>query len=367
MPNISVAQLAFSRIKGITIDLANTILGVVGSEENFFRMSETELSALAEAKNKVFSASYRESLLNDAERELEFVLKNNIRCLYFRNSDYPARFMPVPDAPLLLYVKGDVDFNSKKIISVVGTRRETVGGRKLTQDLVRDLGEIAGQDVIVTSGLAYGVDVTAHLAALDAGLTTIAVVAHGLDMIYPAQHRSVAIEIIRKDGALATEYASKTRIHRSNFLARNRLIAALADCTIVVESAVKGGALVTAKIAQSYGRDVFAFPGRVGDEFSVGCNNLIKNNVAALVANAEDVIDFMGWKRVAKPIEKSLFVEYTSDEQAVLNCLSGDKTIQINQLSTLLKTPVHKLHSTLFELEFKGAIVVLPGNNYRLS
>lgn len=366
MSNVGVAQLAFSQIKGITIDLANTILGAVGTEEEFFRMSETELSALAETKSKIFSASYRESLLNDAEKEIEFISKNGIRCLYFRNSDYPARFISAPDAPLLLYAKGEVDFNSKKIISIVGTRRETISGRKLTQDLVRDLCEIVGRNVVVVSGLAYGVDVTAHLAALEVGLPTIAVVAHGLDMIYPAQHRSVAVEIIRKGGALATEYASKTRIHRSNFLARNRLIAALSDCTIVVESAVKGGALVTAKIAQSYGRDVFAFPGRVGDEFSAGCNNLIKNNVAALVANAEDVADFMGWKRIARPIEKSLFVEYTNDEQAVLDCLAGDKTVQINQLSALLKTPVHKLHSTLFELEFKGAIAVLPGNNYRL-
>ncbi len=367
MSCISVAQLAFSQIKGITIELANTILAVVGSEEDFFRMSEAELSVLARNKNKIFSASYREALLKEAERELEFVSKNKIRCLYFRDSEYPARFMPVPDAPLLMYAKGDADFNSKKIISIVGTRRETISGRKLTQDLVLGLCDLVGKDVIIVSGLAYGVDVSAHLAALDAGLPTVAVVAHGLDMIYPAQHRSVAVDIIRKGGALATEYASKTRIHRSNFLARNRLIAALSDCTIVVESAAKGGALVTAKIAQSYGRDVFAFPGRVNDEFSVGCNTLIKNNVAALISNADDVIDFMGWKRVAKPIEKSLFVEYTTEEQAVLNLLDGGKTLQINQLSALLKTPVHKLHSTLFELEFKGAIIVLPGNNYRMS
>ena len=190
--------------------------------------------------------------------------------------------------------------------------------------------------------------------------------AHGLDMIYPAQHRSVAADIVRRRGAVTTEYGCRTRVHRSNFLARNRIIAALSDCTVVVESAFKGGALVTARVAQNYGRDVFAFPGRVGDVYSEGCNTLIRKNVAALVTSASDVVDMMRWERSAKPVEKSLFIEYTKEEQAVVDCLQGRDLVQINELSALLKMPVHKLLSVLFELEFKGAVSVMPGNCYRL-
>ena len=323
-----IEQVAFSKIKGITPETAGAILAAVGSEAEFFRMSERELAELAGAGSHIFAASYREGLLCEAEKELDFVARNGIRCLYFRNQDYPARFQNVPDAPLL--------------------------------------GELVGKDVVVVSGLAYGVDVAAHLAALECGMPTVAVMAHGLDMIYPAQHRSVAADIVRRRGAVTTEYGCRTRVHRSNFLARNRIIAALSDCTVVVESAFKGGALVTAKVAQNYGRDVFAFPGRVGDVYSEGCNTLIRKNVAALVMSASDVVDMMRWERSAKPVEKSLFIEYTKEEQAVVDCLQGRDLVQINELSALLKMPVHKLLSVLFELEFKGAVSVMPGNCYRL-
>ena len=330
-----IEQVAFSKIKGITPETAGAILAAVGSEAEFFRMSERELAELASAGSHIFAASYREGLLCEAEKELDFVARNGIRCLYFRNQDYPARFQNVPDAPLL-------------------------------RDLGAGLGELVGKDVVVVSGLAYGVDVAAHLAALECGMPTVAVMAHGLDMIYPAQHRSVAADIVRRRGAVTTEYGCRTRVHRSNFLARNRIIAALSDCTVVVESAFKGGALVTAKVAQNYGRDVFAFPGRVGDVYSEGCNTLIRKNVAALVTSASDVVDMMRWERSAKPVEKSLFIEYTKEEQAVVDCLQERDLVQINELSALLKMPVHKLLSVLFELEFKGAVSVMPGNCYRL-
>lgn len=361
-----IEQVAFSKIKGITPETAGAILAVVGSEAEFFRMSERELAELASAGSHIFAASYREGLLCEAEKELDFVARNGIRCLYFRNQDYPARFQNVPDAPLLIYAKGDTDLNARCAVGIVGTRHATVYGQKLTRDLVAGLGELVGKDVVVVSGLAYGVDVAAHLAALECGMPTVAVMAHGLDMIYPAQHRSVAADIVRRRGAVTTEYGCRTRVHRSNFLARNRIIAALSDCTVVVESAFKGGALVTAKVAQNYGRDVFAFPGRVGDVYSEGCNTLIRKNVAALATSASDVVDMMRWERSAKPVEKSLFIEYTKEEQAVVDCLQGRDLVQINELSALLKMPVHKLLNVLFELEFKGAVSVMPGNCYRL-
>ena len=362
-----IEQVAFSKIKGITSETAGAILAAVGSEAEFFRMSELELAELASAGSQIFAASYREGLLYEAEKELDFVARNGIRCLYFRNKDYPARFQNVPDAPLLIYAKGGTDFNARCAVGIVGTRHASVYGQKLTRDLVAGLGDLVGKDVVIVSGLAYGIDVASHQTALECGMPTVAVMAHGLDMIYPAQHRSVAADIVRRNGAVATEYGCRTRVHKSNFLARNRIIAALSDCTVVVESAFKGGALVTAKVAQNYGRDVFAFPGRVGDEYSEGCNSLIRKNVAALVTSASDIVDMMCWERSAKPVEKSLFVELTKEELAVVDCLHGRDSVHINELSAMLKMPVHKLLSVLFELEFKGSVSVMPGNCYRLA
>ena len=367
MCDLSLQQVVFSKLKGITPDLASKLLDVFGDEAEFFRMSESELRAASEMESKCFSASYRESLLFEAEKELDFIEKKNIRCLYFNKPNYPARFQNIPDAPILLYAKGDIDLNKKKIVGVVGTRRITQYGQKLTNKFIEELTEAIGNDVIVVSGLAYGVDVSAHKAALNARIPTVGVVAHGLDMIYPTQHRNIAAEMIHEGGAVVTEYGHGTRIHRSNFLARNRIIAALSDCVIVIESAEKGGALVTAKIAQSYGRDVFAFPGRVSDEFSAGCNNLINKNIAALISSASDVVDMMRWEKQTKPIEKSLFVEYTPEEQKIIGFIKEKDGIQINLLSALSQIPVHKLMSILFELEFKGAIVVMPGNRYCLA
>lgn len=365
MSTPTVHQIAFSMIKGITIDIANAIIEVVGSEELFFNMSEKELSGISQINSKLFTSGYRESLLDDADKQLDFISKKSIDCKYFTDKNYPARFQTVPDAPLLIYSKGDCNLNSKRIISVVGTRHITHYGADICSNLVSSIYDEIGDDVVIVSGLAYGVDVAAHKAALKAGLPTVAVLAHGLDMIYPAAHRQVAADIIHSNGAIVTEYGCDTRIHRSNFLSRNRIIAALSDCTIVVESAEKGGALVTAKIAQGYGRDVFAYPGRIGDEYSEGCNLLIKKNVAALITSPSDIADLMGWKRAdRKPIEKSIFIELTVDEQHVSDAINSNDGVLLNDLSSITKIPVHKLMSILFELEFKGVIRLLPGNRY---
>lgn len=363
----TACQIAFARIKGITIETASAILDAVGSEELFFRMTEKELTACAGGfGSRVFSEAYRGGLLEDAKRELDYVESKNISALYFSDEDYPARFRTASDAPLLLYAKGGCDFNARRVVSVVGTRHATSYGAGLCRDLVAGLKNSVGSDVVVVSGLAYGIDVTAHLAALETGLDTVAVVAHGLDMIYPAQHRGVAADIVRSGGAVATEYGHRTRIHRSNFLARNRIIAALSDCTVVVESAEKGGALVTANIAQSYGREVFAFPGRVGDEYSAGCNALIRKNVAAIVGGVEDVADMMGWALRRVPVETALFAELTPEERQITDVLRGKDAVHLNELSASTGIVVHRLLSAIFDLELKGAVRVLPGNRYRL-
>ena len=364
----SIYQIAFSSLKGISIETANEILSDVGTEENFFRMSDIDLQKLSGTNNRIFDDTYRSGLLENARKEQEFITNKNIGTYYFRDENFPVRLQNAPDAPLLIYSAGRCDLNAKKIVSVVGTRHATIYGTNLCRELISDLKSKIGNDVVIVSGLAYGVDVTAHLASLDAGLRTVAVMAHGLDMIYPAQHRQTAADIIKEGGAVITEYPSRTRIHRSNFLARNRIIAALSDCTVVVESARKGGALVTANIAASYGRDVFAFPGRTNDEYSEGCNTLITKNVAALITSADDMIDLMCWERKnSKPVQQELFIKLDSNEQMIYDRLSANGTASVNELSLTVKIPVHKLLSILVDMEFRGIIQSLPGNRYTLA
>lgn len=361
----TVSQLAFSMIRGMTPDVASEILEAVGSEDAFFRMSEKELRDFAQLSSRIFDDGYRSGLLEKAERELAFISEKGVRTVYFTDKDYPARFLTVPDAPLMLFAAGGCKLNAKKLVSIVGTRHATNYGVGLCRDLVVGLAEQVGGDVVIVSGLAYGIDIAAHQAALDVGLPTIAVVAHGLDMIYPAQHRSTAAEIVRHGGAVVTEYPSSTRVHRSNFLARNRIVAALADCTVVVESAEKGGALVTANVAQSYGREVFAFPGKVSDEYSAGCNRLIRKNVASLLLSAADLADAMGWERKEPVVvQQELFVELTAEEQRIVDLLAEKGELHINELGVALNVPIHKLLSLLVDMEFHGLIDVLPGNRY---
>lgn len=362
----SISQLAFSMLRGMTAELAAAVLAVVGTEERFFEMSESELVACSQLSSRFFRRDYRDGLLSLAEGELEFILKNTIKATYFSDGDYPVRLQTVPDAPVMLFQKGACDLCSKHIVSIVGTRHATAYGVGLCRDLVAGLKSQIGDDVVVVSGLAYGIDVAAHLAALEYGLPTVAVLAHGLDMIYPAQHRGVARDIVRNGGAVVTEYCSRSRVHKGNFLARNRIVAALSDCTVVVESASKGGALVTANIAQGYGREVMAFPGRSGDEFSRGCNDLIRRNVASLIEGVGDLVDLLQWKRDTKPVEAPLFVELTPQEEQVVAEMRKRDVSQLNDLCGATRIPVHVMLGLLFELELKGIVRVLPGNRYQL-
>ena len=363
----SVYHIAFSLIKGMSIETAVDILNAIGSEERFFSMSEKELTAVAQLSSKVFSRSYRDGILEKARRESEYISKNNIRAIYYTDNDFPFRLKSVADAPLLVYAVGDCNLNASKAVSIVGTRHATAYGIRVCRELVLSLKEELGDDLLIVSGLAYGIDITAHKAALEVGLPTVAVMAHGLDMIYPAQHRSIAVDIAKRNGCILTEYMSRTRIHRSNFLARNRIIAALSDCTVVVESALKGGALVTANIASSYSRDVFAFPGRVGDEYSAGCIRLIYKNVATVISGSDDLIDAMRWEKIPHvAIEPELFVELNAEEKMIYDFMSDKDFVNIGELCGHLKIPVHKILGMLMELEYKGIIQTMPGNQYHI-
>jgi len=306
-----------------------------------------------------------------ADFELKFMQEHQIRALTPMDDDYPQRLCECQDAPIVIYYRGNADLNQSKIVNIVGTRQCTQYGRDLIHRFMCDLRQRCPQ-VLVVSGLAYGVDICAHKEALDHGYETVAVLAHGLDQIYPYHHRDIAIKML-EHGGLLTEFMSQTNADKINFVRRNRIVAGLSDACIVVESAAKGGGLITAEIAQSYDRAVFAFPGAVGMTYSEGCNYLIRDNGAALITCAEDFVKAMGWqdealrqKAHAEGIERSLFVDLSPEENSVVNLLQQTNDLQLNILSVKTGIPIGQLTAFLFQLEMKGVIKPLAGGMYHL-
>ena len=363
-------RMAFAAIRGMGIDLAQKLLDVLPDEAAFFAASGDELQRLLQSRSKISDSGYRRKLLDMAEEEIRFIRDNGINVTYFTDPDFPARLLNAPDAPILLYSKGRCNLNRSKVVSIVGTRNASPYGTRLCETIVADLAAAFKDDLIVVSGLAYGIDIAAHRAALHEGVATVGVLAHGLNTLYPAMHRSTANEMVKSGGALLTDYTSHDRICRANFPARNRIVAALADCTIVVESAEKGGAMVTAGIASSYNRDVFALPGRTTDQYSAGCNRLINRNVASLVTSGDDIIKAMQWEPATNAggtaRQRELFPELTDDEEPVYQFLkkhNGDP-VHINTIYATLQIPMSQLLGLLIDLEFKGLVTALPGNRY---
>lgn len=362
-----VSKIAFSSLRSLSPELAGALLDRVGSEEAFFNLSESQLSAVMGFSNRLFGAKIRSEAVEKARREAEFVESNSIRTIYFRDADYPQRLLQCDDAPLMIYTLGDCDLNSRRIVSIVGTRHATAYGSDFTAGFVEELAAILPDKPVIVSGLAYGIDIAAHKAALRAGLPTVAVVAHGLNTIYPPVHRSTAVEMIRNGGALLTDYQSSATIHKGNFLARNRIVAGLSDAVIVIESASKGGALVTARLASGYNRDVFALPGRTSDRYSAGCNALIADHVAGLVTSATDFAMQMRWPTIDKTdSQPSLFDELNPEEQAVVDLLTDRGEVTINDLTARIDIPTPRLMAMLIDLEFRSIILSVPGGRYRL-
>ena len=360
-------RMAFANLQGMGIDLAHKLLDVVGSEERFFTMNERELRSLTRGRSKIYRDDYRQEVLQRAARELEFVREHGIATTYFTDTDYPHRLREAPDAPAMIYTLGNCDLESKHVISVVGTRHATQYGIRFCDTLIGDLAARL-PDLVVVSGLAYGIDIAAHRSALKHGVATVAVLPRGLNHIYPAAHRGDAAAIARHGGMLLTDYTSQDAVQKSNFLARNRIVAALSDCTVIVESAGSGGALVTASLAMSYDRDVLAVPGRIGDEFSTGCNKLIATNKAALITGADDLLAAMRWESAAPaPVQLDLFPELTREEQAVVDTIRDHGEVHLNTLADALHQPVYKLMSILVELDCKRIITTLPGCRYTLA
>jgi DNA processing protein len=301
-----------------------------------------------------------------ADEELTFCEKKNIEVLCLPDKAYPARLRECDDAPMVLFYRGSADLNVRKVVNLVGTRRCTDYGADFCEHFIEELAELA-PDVLVVSGLAYGIDIHAHRAALAAGLPTVGVLAHGLDRIYPYKHRNTAIKMLA-NGGLLTEFPSQTQPDRYNFISRNRIIAGMSDATIVVESAHKGGALVTANLADGYHRDVFAVPGRLTDEFSEGCNDLISRNKAVMLMDAHALAVAMNWEvgqKTTKPKEPELFPDLTDEEQQVVAILRKGDGMQINLLVIESGIPINKLNAMLFELEMKGVVKPLVGGVYK--
>lgn len=363
-----IYKLAFSMLSGVNATAGNRIIDTIGTEEHFFTLAPDSLGAALRLSSKIISREYRNGLLQRAENELRFVEAHDIRTLYFRDSDYPARLTECEDAPLMLYGIGKCDLDNKFALSIVGTRHATPYGIDFTQKLIAELSEALPEKPMITSGLAFGIDITAHRTAIKSSAPTVAVLAHGLRSIYPAAHRNDATAIIENGGMLLTEYPSDTPVHRGNFLARNRIIAALSDGTVIAESATKGGAMVTASIAAAYSREVMALPGRTSDIYSTGCNHLIRNNTASLVTSAEDVANALGWPFEPDECRQTtLPLILDDDEQKVIDILTEKSEATTNQIAIASGYSISRTMSLLIDMEFKGLIICYPGSRYRLA
>lgn len=306
-----------------------------------------------------------------AEEELAYAERHGITVLTPLDDGYPRRLKECDDAPLMLFYKGTADLNATHIINIVGTRHSTPYGQDLIRRFVADLRMLC-PDVLIVSGLAYGIDICAHRQALDNGLATIGVLAHGLDDLYPTAHRDTANRMVAQ-GGLLTEFMTRTNADKLNFVRRNRITAGISDACVLVESAAKGGGLITTRISKDYNRDVFAFPGPVGAPYSEGCNRLIRDNGAALITSAEDLVRAMGWEQDAllaqarrQGIERQLFPDLSADEQKVVSLLQKTNDLQLNIISVKCALPVGTVTSLLFTLEMKGVVKAFAGGTYHL-
>jgi len=361
-------QIALTFVKSIGPSLSKALLNYFGDAEEIFSVPKSKLLKVPGIGGQRVERLNFQPALERAAQELAFVEKNNIDVIFYADERYPKRLKNCNDAPVLLYSKGNADFNNKRIISVVGTRNATDYGRLLCKQLIEDLQQY---NVLIVSGLALGIDGAAHKESLRLELPTIGVLGHGLDRIYPSQHRGIAEKMLM-NGGLLTEFASGTVPDRENFPQRNRIVAGMADATVVIEAGIKGGALITAEIANSYNRDVFAFPGRTTDEFSEGCNFLIRHNKAGLLTCAADLANILGWDTAStgKLAKKQLLLpmDLNVPEQAIYDAIRQHTLpLAIDELSIKTNMPVSQLAMNLLNMEMQGYIRALPGKAYAVN
>ncbi len=363
-------HIAITNISGLGAKGLRQLMAVCESPEQLFTLSHAQLKEFFPRHPAIVSAIESKATLRQAEQEIPRMEKYGIDTLFFTEEDYPQRLNQpgCEDTPALLYRMGQCDLNPQHAIALVGARKCSDYGRTVTTQLIQEMNT---DKPVIVSGLAYGIDTEAHTAALDNGMPTVAVLGHGLDTIYPHSNRPLAKRILDQGGALLTEYPLDTEIQPAYFPARNRIVAALADATVVVESAERGGGLITANIANGYNREVFAVPGRLDDPLSQGCNNLIANNKAIIIRNAGDLYFQMGWKSTINNTrhheQQELFATLKADEQQIANLLQEYREMTMDEMEKKSDLSLPKIASLLMEMELKGAIRCLPGKIYKLS
>lgn len=360
-----VHKIALTLIPGVGDVNARRLVSYCGGVEAVFKESRAALMKIPGIGEVTAGSVVNQDVLARAEKEILFIDKYGVKPLFYLDDDYPWRLKNCMDSPVMIYYKGTADLNARRIVGIVGTRRVTDYGRDVCRSLVEGL---SAMNVLVVSGLAFGVDTCAHKSSIDNGIETVGVLGHGLDKLYPPQNRPLAQRMVEQ-GGLLTEYMSGTNPDRENFPQRNRVIAGLCDALIVVESGLKGGSLITAGIAGSYNRDVFAVPGRVGDERSSGCNWLIRTNRAALIETASDLSYLMSWEDDSKKKlsgQQDLFRPLLPDEQAVFDLLSASGDQPVDAIVSRLQMSPGKVAAALLGLEFSGTVECLPGKVYRL-
>ncbi|MSQ78202.1 MAG: DNA-protecting protein DprA [Flavobacteriaceae bacterium] len=356
-------RIALTQVPFVGPVVAKNVLSYLGgSAEAVFKAGEAKLLKIPQVGKKTANAIKNFSDFKRAEDEISYIEKHSIQPLFYADKDYPERLKQQPDCPLLLFYKGNTNLNNARTIGIVGTRSPSNYGKEWTEKLVEDLAETG---CVVISGLAYGIDSVAHKAALKNKLNTVGVLGNGLKTIYPAQNKMLATQMIEQ-GGLLTEYLNDIKPDASNFPERNRIVAAMCDAVVVVETKKKGGSMITAELANQYNKDVFTLPGRVGDELSEGCNFLIKNHKAALVESAADILYLLNWQQGAKKAIPKLFPELNKNEQRVFDLLKGHVRLGIDEICNQLDMPQHLLAMVLLEMELKDCLRSLPGKQYEL-
>ena len=367
-----IYSIALTKLKGLSLLNARTLYDMLGSASEVFAHRKNIVAVIPDASKRLVEALRNvDDALRVAEQEMEFAEKKHLAVLPIGSDDYPHRLRECDDAPLVLYHCGNADFNRQHVVSVVGTRKCSEYGRELCRNFIADLKRHC-PDTLIVSGLAYGIDICAHRQALEQDMDTVAVLAHGLDIIYPNVHRQTAADMVHCGGGLLTEYTTQTRPERQNFVRRNRIVAGLSDACIVVESSAKGGSLITAELSLNYNRYVFAFPGRVYDECSAGCHSLIHRQQATLITCASDFIDAIGWQSLVdkkdspKAIQQEIFPELTDEERLLIKSLEKVDDRHVNQLAIDTNIPYARVSMILFDLEMQGIVMALGGARYRL-
>jgi DNA processing protein len=367
MTNDLLYQLALTEVPNIGCVQAKILIQHFGEPEKIFKAKQSTLERIEGVGTIRANSIKRFNDFSKAEEEAKFIEKFKLNFLFITDKEYPQRLLNCYDSPTLLFYKGTADLNANKIVAIVGTRTHTDYSKKITDKLIE---ELSAQNILIVSGMAYGVDAIAHKAAIKNNLPTVGVLGHGLDQIYPPDHAGLAKDILKRSGGLLTEFRSRTKPDKHNFPTRNRIVAGMSDATIVIESGIKGGSMVTAELANGYNKDVFAFPGKITDNKSAGCNYLIKSNRAMLLTDARQLIEIMGWEETSRKSivnsQKKIFIELSREEKIIIDILREKETVHIDEINFKSGLSNSAIAAAILNLELQNVVNGLPGKMYKL-